>query len=90
MDVTWPRMSRLPILSNTSFQASISKREANEDRAVSKADRTKLLKVTKEENIRNKGSSSVKVTTSTKRSLNNYMVLLLQLDSNQSQTKNVQ
>ena len=89
-DVVWPRMGRQPILDNASFMARVYKFEADENRAVSKTDMNKILKDAKEEVARNKGNSSIMVTSPTKRSRNNYMGLLPQLDPSRSLVKKVQ
>ena len=89
-DVTWPKMGRPSILCNTSFQKNVEKFESDENRAVSRTDMGSLLKIAKEEDARNKGNSSAMVCSPTKRSLNNYMGLLPQLDPNRTRVKKVQ
>ena len=89
-DVTWPKRGRPCILSNSSFQSAIEKFERDENRAVSRTDMTNILKVAKEEDAKIKGNSTSMVCSPTKRSLNNYMGLLPQLDPNRSRVKKVQ
>ena len=79
-EACWPTMGRPPILKNDSFMSSIKKFEKDENRAISKKDMCNILKEAKSEVAKEKGNSTTMVATPTKRSLNNHISLLPQLD----------
>ena len=89
-EASWPIRGRRPILNNNSFLSSIKGFEKDKGRAISKKDMSKILKVAKEEVAKEKGNSTTMVVTPTKRSLNNYIALLPQLDPSRSKTDKVQ
>lgn len=89
-DVHWPRRGRPPIMNNTTFKSGVSDFVANVGKAVSRKDMCEILKNSLEEDAKVKGYSTVMVCSPTKRSLNNYMSLLPQLDTSMSRIKKVQ
>ena len=88
--VFWPKMGRPPILNNDDFLSSVHEFEKDDGRAIGKKDMTEMLKSAKKDVAKAKGNSITIVATPTKRSLNNYISLLPQLDPSRSMTDKVQ
>ena len=87
---SWPKMGRPPILNNQAFLDSVHEFEKDEGRAIGDKDMKGMLKAAKKDVAKAKGNSITIVETPTKRSLNNYIALLPQLDPSRSWTDTVQ
>ena len=88
--ISWPKMGRPPILDNDAFLSSIHEFEKDEGRAIKKKDLTEMLKYGKKEVAKAKSNSTTIVNTPTKRTQNNYMSLIPQLDPSRVMTETVQ
>ena len=89
-DIRWPVKGRPPILSSCAFMKAVTCFEKDEGRAVGKTDMNAILKEAKVDVAKKNGISSLLVISPTKRSQDNYMALLPQLDAGHSKTCNVQ
>ena len=89
-DVEWSVRGKPPILSNSSFLDSIHVFEKDNGRSISKKDMKKLMKNAKENIAKEKENSTLIVESPSKRTINNYISLLPQLEANRSKTSKVQ
>ena len=89
-NVDWAVRGQPPILPTSTFVTSIHNFEKDEGRAVSKPDLKNLLKSAKEDVAKLKGNSTLLLHSPSKRTVNNYLGLLPQLEPNRSKTKKVQ
>ena len=88
--ISWPKMGRPPILNNDAFLSSFHEFGKDECRAIGKKDLTEMLNSAKKEVAKAKGNSTTIFNTPTKRTVNNYISLIPQLDPSRTMTATVQ
>ena len=80
-NIEWPVKRQKPIDSNSVFMNTAEAFESDQGRAMSKDDMIQLLKDSKVEVAKRKGTSTLIISSPTTRTRNNYMSLLPQLDA---------